>query len=523
MKSLPQIMSFARFWFMLLPLGFPEILAQEAGGRYVPPAFADENRRQQVESVLPEIDQLYQELAKHEHLPGLVYGVVFEGQLIHVGSIGFANLEQKIPAAQDTRFRIASMTKSFVAMAALRLRDEGRLKLDDPVEKYLPEFRHVRLPTADSPQITIHHLLTMSTGLPEDNPWGDRQIELTNAQLELLVASGLSFSNPPDQAYEYSNLGFVLLGKIVTKVSGVRFQDYVTRNILLPLGMKNTVWEYGTVPPAKLALGYQWLHESWQLEPMLHDGDAAAMSGLITTLDDFAKYVAFHLAADPARDGPDTGPVRRATLREMHQPRTFAAAAPTATLVDGKTPNSNFSFYSYGLVWNRDSRGTVKVGHSGGLPGFGSNYRFCPEYGIGVIYFTNLRYGPIYASTAKALNLLIEHGKLSPRVVQTSAILHERQQQVVALIQSWDPALCVQLAADNFFLDQTRADWVAESGSKLAAIGQVLAVGKIVPINQLRGTFTLTGEKGQLEVSFTLTPEAAPKLQALELKAAAAK
>jgi CubicO group peptidase (beta-lactamase class C family) len=519
MNILIRFLSLARLSFLLLPFPVCWIPAHGQEGRYVPPAFTDPNRRQQVESVLPEIDQLYQDLAKKEHLPGLVYGVVFDGQLIHSRAIGFANVEQKIPAAADTRFRIASMTKSFVAMSALKLRDEGKLQLDDPVKKYLPEFSHVRLPTADSPAITIRHLMTMTTGWPEDNPWADRHIGFTNAELAQIVAGGLSFSNAPSQGYEYSNLGFVLLGKIVTKVSGMRFQDYVTRNILQPLGMKDTVWEYATVPPAKLALGYQWLHETWQVEPMLHDGDAAAMSGLITTLDDFARYVAFHLSADPPRDGPDAGPVRRATLREMHQPRIFSAATPTATLVDDKTPNPTISFYGYGLGWNRDSRGTVKVGHSGGLPGFGSNYRFCPDYSIGVIYFTNLRYGPIYASASQALNLLIEHGKLSPRAAQPSAILLERQQQVTALIQLWDPALGAKIAADNFFLDQTREDWMAAAASKLAVIGKILAVGPIIPENQLRGKFTLTGEKGALEVSFTLTPEIVPKLQALELKA----
>lgn len=511
---------FARLWVALVPLSATQILAQEGDGRYAPAAFADANRRQQAEAVLPEIDQLYQELVQKEHLPGLVYGVLLDGQLIHARAIGFANREQRIPAAPDTRFRIASMTKSFVAMAALKLRDEGRLNLDDPVEKYLPEFRHVRLPTVDSPAITIRHLLTMTTGLPEDNPWGDRQSEITNQALEQFVASGLSFSNPPGQAFEYSNLGFVLLGKIVTKVAGIRFQDYVTRNILQPLGMNDTVWEYTAVPPAKLALGYQWLHEGWQLEPMLHDGDGAAMSGLITTLDDFARYVSFHLAADPARNEPDSGPVRRATLREMHQPRIYTGATPAATLIDGKTPNPTVSFYCYGLGWNRDSRGTVKVGHSGGLPGFGSIYRFCPDYGIGMIAFTNLRYGPVYASANQVLNLLIEHGKLSPRVVTPSAILLERQPQVVALIQSWDPGLGAKITAENFFLDRTRSDWMAFAGGQLAAIGKILSVGPINPDNQLRGTFTLTGEKGRLEVHFTLTPEIVPKVQELSLKVA---
>jgi CubicO group peptidase (beta-lactamase class C family) len=523
MNLYPAAAAIIRFLPIILLFVAASGRAQEAGGRYVPPAFAEANRLEQVNAVLPEIDRLYEDLAQKEHLPGLVYGVVLDGRLIHHRALGFANVEQKISPAADTRFRIASMTKSFVAMAVLKLRDEDRLKLDDPVGKYLPEFRKLQRPTSDSPAITIRHLITMTSGWPEDNPWADRHIEWTNAELKTLVSSGLSFSTPPGTGYEYSNLGFVLLGKIVTKVSGVRFQDYVTREILQPLGMKDTVWEYARVPPAKLALGYQWLHGAWVVEPMLHDGDGAAMSGLITTLDDFAKYVAFHLAADPTRDGPESGPVRRATVREMHQPRVFTAAFPAATLVDGKTPNPSVSFYGYGLGWNRDSHGTVKIAHSGGLPGFGSIYRFCPDYGIGIIAFTNLRYGPVYASGTQVLNLLIEKGKLSPRVPPPTPILLERQQQVVALIQSWDPALCAKLAADNFFLDKTREDWIAESGSQLAAIGKIVSVGTIVPKNQLRGTFSLTGEKGGLTVFFTLTTEAVPKLQALDITPVVAK
>src|SRR6185369_1444265 len=165
----------------------------------------------------------------------------------------------------------------------------------------------------DSPPITIRHLMTMTTGLPEDNPWGDRQMADTKAELEKLVGSGLSFSNPPGQSFEYSNLGFMLLGRIVTKVAGVRFQDYITEKILKPLGMKNTVWEYADIPADKLALGYRWEHDAWRLEPILHDGEGAALGGIITTLDDFSRYVAFHLSVWPARDDPDTGPVRRAT------------------------------------------------------------------------------------------------------------------------------------------------------------------------------------------------------------------
>ena len=312
-------------------------------------------------------------------------------------------------------------------------------------------------------------------------------------------------------------LGFVLLGKIVTQVAGMRFQDYITKNILLPLGMKNTEWEFADVPAAKLALGYRWEHGAWKLEPILHDGDGAAMGGLITTLDDFGRYVAFHLDAWPARDDAEAGPVRRATVREMHLPRIFSSAAPKAVLLDGKGPNPSVTFYAYGLNWNRDSRGVVKVSHSGGLPGYGSIYRFCPDHGVGVIAFTNLRYGPVYGAANQALNLLLEHGKLQPRTVQVSLILETRRHQVAEMIQSWAPVLVAEITAENFLLDRALPDWIQLTREKLTAIGKITSIGPIVPENQLRGIYPMVGEKGKLSVSFTLTPELVPKVQELEV------
>jgi CubicO group peptidase (beta-lactamase class C family) len=481
---------------------------------------ADGGRGERVAALLPEIDQLYTELAAKEHLPGLIYGVVLDGQLVHARALGSSDLERGIGVSRSTEFRIASMSKSFVAMAALRLRDQGKLKLDDPVTLHLPELAKLRLPTEDSAPITIRHLMTMNTGLPEDNPWGDRQMEITNAALERFVGAGLSFSNAPGIVFEYSNLGFVLLGKIVSKAAGMRFQDYITRDILLPLGMAHTRWEYTESAPGKFAIGYRWEHGRWEREPILHDGDGAAMGGLITTADDFAKYVAFHLDAWPARDGADNGPLRRASVREMQQPRVFAGAAPKATLVDGTTPNPKVGFYGYGLSWGRDSRDVVIVGHSGGLPGYGSQYRFAPEHGVGVFAFSNLRYAPVYGPTTKVLNLLIEKAKLEPRPVPASPILLTRQRQVAQLLQSWDEALGAAIVADNFFLDRARADWIAHAREKFEQIGQVRSVGAIHSENRLRGTFPMVGERGTLEIAFTLTPEREPKLQELTITVA---
>ncbi len=481
-------------------------------------AAPDAARAERVAAVLPEIDKMYADLAKEKHLPGVVWAVLLDGKVIHTKALGYADIERKIPAGTGTSFRIASMTKNFVALAALRLRDEGKLKLDDPVANYLPEVRKLRLPTSDSPALTVRQLMTMTTGLPEDNPWGDRQMALSNAALEKFVGGGLSFSNAPDTQFEYSNLGYVMLGKVVSKASGMRFQDYVTRNILLPLGMKDTSWEYAKVADGKLALGYQWLNDSWVLEPILHDGDAAAMGGLLTTMDDFTRYMAFHLDAWPARDGADKGPVKRATLRELHMPRVFAGLAAKATLLDGKTPNPRTSFYGYGLNWTRDSRNLVVIGHGGGLPGYGSQFYFAPQHGVSVVAFSNLRYGQVYGPTGKAVAMLVEGAELKPRTVAPTDILLQRQQQVVELVQGWDEALGARIVAENFFLDRSRADWIKVAGEKLAPIGKVVSAGPIKAENRLRGSFPLVGEKGTLTVSFTLTPEKEPKLQALDLK-----
>lgn len=473
----------------------------------------------QVQALLPGIDKMYADLAQKEHLPGLVYGVVVDGKLVHSRALGFANVEEKIAATSSTQFRIASMTKSFVAMAVLRLRDQGKLKLDDPVAQYLPEFRKVKLPTSDSPPLTIRMLMTMTTGLPEDNPWGDRQMALGNAALEKFVGAGLSFSSAPGDAFEYSNLGYVTLGKVVSKVAGMRFQDYITKHILLPLGMSSTSWEYAKVAPAQLAMGYHWRGGAWEREPILHDGDAAAMGGLITTADDFARYVALHLSAWPARDGQDNGPLRRASLREMQIPKVLAGFNAKATLVDDKTPNPKVTFYGYGLNTTRDSINVMTSGHSGGLPGYGSQFRFAPDHGIGVFAFSNLRYAPVYGPTAKVLSTLLETGKLAPRETTPSAILLTRQHQVALLVQGWDEKLGRDITADNFFLDRSRADWIREAGDQFAKIGKVVSVGKMTAENRLRGTFPIAGEKGTLTVSFTLTPENDPKVQALALAA----
>lgn len=490
---------------------------------YSTPRFPESvaERRARVKSVAAEIDRAFTDFAKERHVPGLVWGIVLDGELVHTGAEGFANLERKIPAASDIRFRIASMTKSFTALAILKLRDAGKLALADPVVKHIPEFRAVTPLTADSPAITVWHLLTMTPGFPEDNPWGDRQLAVEGKAFARFIRGGLALSNAPGAAFEYSNLAYALLGEIVTRVARQPYQAYITREILVPLGMKDTRWEFGDVPADKLALGYRRQGDAWQPEPLLHDGVYGAMGGLLTTLDDFARYVSLHLAAWPPRDERDDGPVRRATLREMHKPADAVSLSPGNRNLAGEASPSVHG-YGYGLGWMLQARVT-NVGHSGGLPGFGSNYRFYPEHGVGIISFANLTYAGTGAPNNRVGLLLLEKAKLPRRTLPPSPILAERTAQIAQLVQTWEPQLAAAIVAENFFLDRSREDWVKRARETLAKAGPIASVGEIVPENQLRGTFPLVGAEGRVDVFFTLTPERTPRLQELRLTFVAAK
>src|SRR5882762_7005553 len=130
------------------------------------------------ERAFAELDRLFQDFAAQAHVPGAAWGIVIDGQLAHTGAAGVRDVAAKAPVDADTVFRIASMTKSFTAMAILKLRDEGKLSLDDPAERHVPELKSLAYPTSDSPRITIRHLLSHAEGFPEDNPWGDRRCRI---------------------------------------------------------------------------------------------------------------------------------------------------------------------------------------------------------------------------------------------------------------------------------------------------------------------------------------------------------
>ena len=466
------------------------------------------------------VDSLCARFATANHIPGMSYGIVLDGRLVHKGSIGQTDLSNRTAVASSSVFRIASMTKSFTAMAILRLRDSGVLKLDDPVHLYVPEMRKLVYPSLDSEPITIRHLLTHGAGFPEDNPWGDRQLADTDKDLSELLSSGLNFSTSPGTSYEYSNLGFAILGRIITKVSGMPYQRYIAERIWQPLGMRSAAWEYATVSGRLLAHGYRWQEGRWLEEELLHDqpdGSWGAMGSMLCSVDDFANYMSFHLSAWPPSDGIENGPVGRAAVREMHHPWRFSGFNPRAVLPSGR-PCPSASAYGYGLRWGVNCDGNTTVGHSGGLPGFGSNWQIMPEIGIGVVSMGNRTYAPMSALNTQILDTLVRMAGLKPRPFRVSEILDRRKKELARLLPDWKNAENSHLFAENFFADRPIHLLRKESQEIFARIGPVRSVGDIVAENNLRGTFRIVGEKGAADVYFTLTPENPPLIQEYSIR-----
>ncbi|MCC7186716.1 MAG: beta-lactamase family protein [Acidobacteria bacterium] len=473
-----------------------------------------------LKKALPEIDRLFADFARSNRVPGIAYGVLVDGQLVHTGFPGVRDRQSMAPVNGDTVFRIASMTKSFTALAILKLRDEGKLGLDDPAERYVPELASLTYPTTDSPKITIRHLLSHAEGFPEDNPWGDQQLAVTDTEFTALLKSGIPFSTAPGTSYEYSNYGFAILGRIVTRVSGTPYAEYVRTQILQPLGMTSTTLEPAAVLADRLAHGYRWEDAQWKEEPQLPDGAFGAMGGMLTSTRDLARYVGFLMSAWPPRSEADPGPVRRASLREMQQAVRARPATATGGTQGPASVRLNVNAYGYGLRIRQTCDYRHIVSHSGGLPGFGSQMRWYPDEGIALIAMGNLTYTGWDGAFDNAVAALAKTGGLTRRQPEPSAALLAAKADVTQLVNQWDDGMVERIAAVNLFLDESKDRRKRHITDLRSTVGVCKVDAPFDVENALRGVWTMSCERGDLRVAITLAPTMPPKVQHLSVQPA---
>jgi CubicO group peptidase (beta-lactamase class C family) len=479
---------------------------------------------------IAQIDAIAARFAASGGQPGLAYGVVADGQLVHSGGCGVRRTGGPVPDA-GTVFRIASMTKSFTATTLLLLRDRGALRLDDPVQDYVPEVRGVQVPAADCSPLTIRQLLTMTAGFPTDDPWGDRQQGLEPAVFARLLAhGGVRCAWAPGTRFEYSNLGYAILGKVIETATGMDYARVIRAEVLGPLGLDMTGFEAAEFDPAQLACGYRREAGGWlQLEPD-PSGAFAPMGGIFSCVQDLARWVAGFADAFPARDGADSHPLSRASRREMQLAQVAIVADADASAARFSGPAS--VSYGFGLFAEDDPAIGAVVQHSGGYPGYGSHMRWHPETGLGAIVLANSTYayagalarellaellGAEDTTDLHAAGFLVRGPAPAPGGPWPETLAASRT--VNDLLLSWDEEVASRLFAANVALDRPFAERRADIVRLRDRIGQ-FRPDENRPAefdSPAHSRWWLSGERGTVSVQVRLAPLREPLVQQLIL------
>jgi D-alanyl-D-alanine carboxypeptidase len=302
-------------------------------------------------------------------LPGIAVGVVSDQELIWAKGFGFADVESRTPMTPATKFRMASHSKLFTATAIMQLRDAGKVRLDDPVVKYLDWFK-IQPAEPDDPPITIEELLTHSAGLPrEAGPhWSELEFPSGDGVRKYVLEHAAPYS--PEVRWKYSNLGFTIAGMIAEAVSGEKWADYVQKHIFDPLGMTGSSVDR-QVDGLATGYGRRMPDRSRKKMPFVDARALAPATGITSNVDDMAKFVSLQF-----RKGKVGGSQILSTgaLREMHRVRVLESNWTRGNAI--------------GFAVNREA-GKVYVGHGGSYFGYKTQTLLQLDEKVGVIVLTN--------------------------------------------------------------------------------------------------------------------------------------
>jgi serine-type D-Ala-D-Ala carboxypeptidase/endopeptidase len=464
------------------------------------------------------VDEIFADYALDNHIPGLVYGIVSNGKLIHVRGIGVQDLESKRPVTGDTLFRIASMTKAFTALTILKLRDDGKLKLDTPAEAYVPELRGWKYPTTDSPRIRVRDLLNHTAGFVTDDPWGDRQTPLPEAEFSKLLREGVPFNRPPATAWEYSNLGYALLGRIITNVSGRPYADTITQTLLKPLGMTSSGFVVDAAPRERRALGYRWEDDEWRLEPTMAHGAFGAMGGIQTSANDYAKWIAYLLSAWPPRDEANAGPVARASVRELGQGSSFPRSFPQRVGHPGQGACPLATSYGMGFIVSVGCDFGVTLSHGGGYPGYGSHILLIPQKGLAIFALANRTYAGPSGAVWDAAAALSKEDFFKDRELPVSEDLARAYRAVGAIYTAGNLNANTDQLAVNFLMDRDAAGWASDLAKLKKTVGDCDITASLSATGTMAGDFKWRCTHGRVTGSVLLAPTTPATIQQIKLE-----
>jgi CubicO group peptidase (beta-lactamase class C family) len=343
--------------------------------------------RPEISAALALVDARLAAEREDRKIPGLSAGVVYDQDLIWHKGYGNANRDKLIPADENTIYRVASITKLFTATMLMQLRDAGKLSLDDPIEKYLPEFQ-IKSSHSDARPATFRQVASHGSGLPREGAhegWRSATMPMIEELLKSLT--DVEMRLPVMTEPKYSNLGIAIMGHALSHVAGQRYDEYVRENILQPLGMTQTGFDPSAYGDER-AIGYHLAKGKFEISPTWDEKGFRPAGGMYSSVSDIARFISLQF-----RDGSAGGKqiLGGSSLREMHSPVLVASDFETG----------------FGIGWGiRRAAGKKVIGHSGGLPGYTTNISLVPSMKLAVIVFTNTGTAPVEISNG-LLELLI--------------------------------------------------------------------------------------------------------------------
>ena len=322
------------------------------------------------------LDTIIRNNLKRHHSPGAAVALVQDGRVIFSKCYGYADKQKKVPITEDSYFMAGSLTKSFTALAVLKLVEQGKIDLHADIKKCIPNFSIRHLYDGEVP-ITVNHLLTHTSGLMIDyyvrSAGGT---EHSNADLlSQLQNEYLCFK--PGAAFKYSNIGYRLLGMIIEKVTGQRFEDYLEKEVFKPLGLNNSLFEYTADMASHMSKGHNGDTETSRV-----DNEDKSASGLFSTLKDLTAFLKFlSSGAGQLPGGMNNDKIIGLIIKN---------ADPTIdTFYDTK------SIYSSGWYLNSYQFNGIHtvLSSSGNINGFSTAITYIPEERLGIVLLTNSSVG----------------------------------------------------------------------------------------------------------------------------------
>lgn len=477
-------------------------------------AFPNEGRKQALLDALPLVSAAAEERFKNANAVGGAVALVIDGEIVWQWAYGSADLEAQRPVTLATRFRIASVTKTFTALLLAKLRDEGALSFDDPLERFLPE-------AAEAPRFagartaSLRDYLLHQSGFPTTGDYDEVPGSPAPSEEDLLRSvRTLAPVAAPGTSYVYSNTGYAFLGLAAARVKKTPYEALLKQAITEPMGLRSAAFSLAEIPVAERAASYAKEANGWRRLSETPLGAASPSGGLYMSIRDLAQWAAFHAEAYPlietsARESPDRPrePVSRQAVRDL-----------LALHVDPRTPGTT-PLVHHALGWDgkvglapKDATSDAKP-HSGcggrvywkagGLEEFATLVTLLPEHGVAIVSVANSR-APLWGTHAAIADVLAKTGAMSTRRPSASPETERAADALLGLLVSFDPSVYEGLFG-AYYRSVISADKARSFLETLKKDHGLCKRGAAIRVPHTRGaTFELACEKDTMTLALEL-------------------